>query len=231
VRESRRAKSIRLVVRATVPLEVVVPQGTRDRTVNGVLESKRGWIAEKLAVVRAVAARPAQLGLEQPGVVWLAGESLPVDRQDGRRAGAELRDGRVLVRGSAEAAPAALERWYRRQARRLILEAAELEAERLEVEFTSVGIRDQSTRWGSCSSAGHLSFSWRLVLAPREVLNYVVVHELVHLRELNHSKAFWAMVENAWPGWRRQSQWLRDHGRELRDYDPSAALRSCGMVM
>jgi predicted metal-dependent hydrolase len=224
VRESSRASRSRIVVGPRRPLEIVVPRGVRDGEIDALLESKRRWIAEALARARAVAGRPARLGLERPGVVWLAGEPLPVARLNGRRSVAAVEAGRLLVRGPDAAAPAAVERWYRREARRRILPLVERGAARLGLEVGSVAIGDAKTRWGSCSSRGTLSFSWRLLLVPHEVLEYVVVHELVHLREPNHSKAFWRLVEAARPGWQEQARWLREHGHELHDYRPATAL-------
>ena len=90
-----------------------------------------------------------------------------------------------------------------------------IEAERLGVEYARIRIGGQRTLWGSCSSGGTLSFNWRLVLAPFEVLDYVVVHELCHLRVPNHSRRFWALVERRRPKWRDQRAWLREHGPEL----------------
>jgi predicted metal-dependent hydrolase len=107
---------------------------------------------------------------------------------------------------------------------RNITEAARREAARLGLEYAAIAIRDQRTRWGSCSRRGTLSFSWRLLLAPAEVLEYVVVHELCHLREPNHSQAFWLVLDAARPGWQVQARWLREHGQELQDYRPAAAL-------
>ena len=96
--------------------------------------------------------------------------------------------------------------------------------DRLGLEHARIAIRGQRTRWGSCSSRGTLSFNWRLALAPPEVLGYVVVHELLHLLEHNHSRAFWALVDEYRPGWRSQMQWLREHGAELQAYDPASAF-------
>lgn len=100
-------------------------------------------------------------------------------------------------------------------ARQLVSVIAEKEAERLEVAYRRIRIGDQRTLWGSCSPRGTLSFNWRLVLAPVEVLDYVVVHELCHLRVLNHSQRFWNLVEGRRPHWRQQRDWLREHGPEL----------------
>jgi predicted metal-dependent hydrolase len=107
-------------------------------------------------------------------------------------------------------------------ARELVSALAEEEAERLGVTFRRIRIGDQRTLWGSCSAAGTLSFNWRLVLAPLEVLEYVVVHELCHLRVPNHSKTFWNLVEGSRPNWREQRGWLREHGPELLSVRPLA---------
>jgi len=109
----------------------------------------------------------------------------------------------------------------RRAARELVTMLAEEEAEALEVSYSRIEIRDQRTRWGSCSPRGTLSFNWRLVLAPIDVLDYVVVHELCHLREPNHSPRFWRLVAERRPAWREQRAWLREHGAELLAFAPS----------
>ncbi|MBQ2802603.1 MAG: M48 family metallopeptidase [Lachnospiraceae bacterium] len=82
-------------------------------------------------------------------------------------------------------------------------------------EYTSITIRDQKSRWGSCSSRGTLSFNYRLIFAPLKVLDYVVVHELCHLTHMNHSKDFWNMVETVMPDYKIYKTWLREHGAEL----------------
>ncbi len=119
------------------------------------------------------------------------------------------------------ALPAMTEAEGRRRARSLVTAAAEREAPRLDVEWRRIRIGDQRSRWGSCSSRGTLSFNWRLALTPAAVLDYVVVHELCHLREPNHSPRFWRLVEAARPGWREQRAWLREHGPELLAYVPA----------
>ena len=144
-------------------------------------------------IERQVRDRVPRLGLDVPGVVWIGLQP--------------------------QLAPAGdIERWYREEARRQIAAAVLRESRRLVVRPGRIGIRDPRTRWGSCSARGSLSFSWRLVIAPAEVLEYVVVHELCHLRELNHSQRFYRLLDDARPGWRAQSAWLRDFGQELLDY-------------
>jgi predicted metal-dependent hydrolase len=106
-------------------------------------------------------------------------------------------------------------------ARELVSALAEEEAPRLAVEYERIRIGAQRTLWGSCSSRGTLSFNWRLVLAPLEVVEYVVVHELCHLRVPNHSSRFWTLLEQHRPSWREQRAWLREFGPELLAFQPS----------
>ncbi len=224
VRESPRARTARLSVGPRRPLEIVVPRGISGAAIDRILEGKRHWIEKHVPEARERAVAKHRLGLERPGVVWLGGRPVPLERVEGGRSIAELRNGRVVVRGPAIAATAALARWYRREARRRIAAAVGREGARLGLRYGAIGVRDQRTRWGSCSSRGTLSFSWRLVVAPVSVLEYVVVHELCHLRQPNHSRAFWELVATASPDAQEQRRWLREHGHELHLYDAALAL-------
>lgn len=107
------------------------------------------------------------------------------------------------------------DRRYRNSARQIIADRVAFYHQVTGGSYTSITIRDQKTRWGSCSSRGTLSFNYRLVFAPSKVLDYVVVHELCHLTHLNHSKDFWNMVEQIMPDYRLCKRWLKDHGQEL----------------
>ena len=108
----------------------------------------------------------------------------------------------------------------RRLARELVNETIAAEEPRIGVRSRRIAIRDTRSRFGSCSSQGSLSFSWRLALAPRRILDYVVVHELCHLVHLDHSRRFWSLVERVRPDFREQRDWLGDHGWELLAYRP-----------
>jgi predicted metal-dependent hydrolase len=108
--------------------------------------------------------------------------------------------------------------FLKREARRDLLAASRHYAEALGVSIRAVSLRDTASRWGSCSQSGSLSFSWRLVLAPPFVLDYLAAHEIAHRVELNHSKRFWRTVERIFPEWRRAEAWLRAHGPSLYRY-------------
>jgi predicted metal-dependent hydrolase len=220
VRVSPRSRRLRLVHRPGRPLQVTVPRGTGERALRRFLDESAGWIAKRLDEERRRTGRHA-LGLAQPGTAWIAGERLTIRRTEGR-SGAVRRGGVLLVSGPDPVA--AIDRWYRREARRLVETAAAREARRLGLSYARIAVRDQRTRWGSCSTRGTLSFSWRLALAPPEVLEYVVVHELLHLLEHNHSRAFWGLLDEHRPGWRAQAAWLRAHGEELQAYVHSSMV-------
>jgi predicted metal-dependent hydrolase len=215
VRVSPAARTTRLRVGPDHPPEIIVPAGTADASIDEALNSRRAWLRTKLA---------AALALARPGVVWVDLKPVPIVRRPDLPHGARLTDDGLLVGGAELGVIAAVERWYRREARRRLLDVAEREAARLDVPFRSLAVRDQRTRWGSCSAASNLSFNWRLLVAPAYVRAYVVVHELCHVRVPNHSKEFWRMVDAAAPGWHGASAWMRDHGRELRDYNVAPAL-------
>ena len=108
----------------------------------------------------------------------------------------------------------------RREAHARISLIAQSEAAALDVTYTRITLRDQRSRWGSCSNRGTLSFNWRLVLAPHDVLDYVVVHEVCHLVELNHGPSFWRLVAKRRPGFADSKSWLDEHGWEILAYAP-----------
>jgi predicted metal-dependent hydrolase len=207
-----------------------VPRGASNADIDRLLAERRSWIRAKTAWAREIERRPARLGLDQPGVVWLNLVPIPVSilqttAFDAGPLSARLDDiglcvGPLSFSSPEDAVAKAIERWYRREARSAITETADSEAARLRLEYRSIAIRDQRTRWGSCSRRGNLSFNWRLAIAPKDVRDYVVAHELCHLREPNHSRAFWCMLDTAMPGWPERARWLRDNGHELHAYSP-----------
>jgi hypothetical protein len=124
------------------------------------------------------------------------------------------RRGERLFVPAADARPA-IERFYRRAARTEIASRLDHATALAGVGYRDLSIRAQRTRWASCSSSGHMSFNWRLLLAPESVLDYVVWHEVCHLEILDHSRRFWALVERRWPRYREDRDWLRCHGATL----------------
>jgi predicted metal-dependent hydrolase len=124
----------------------------------------------------------------------------------------------LLVPGAPEHMARRLKDWLKQQALDDLQPAVARHAGNLDVHPASIRIRGQSSRWGSCSSAGRLNFNWRLVLTPDFVLDYVAAHEVAHLVEMNHSAAFWQVVEQTLPDMERGRAWLRAHGRDIMAY-------------
>ncbi|MFW5929370.1 MAG: M48 family metallopeptidase, partial [Halobacteriota archaeon] len=108
-----------------------------------------------------------------------------------------------------------LEEFYRREARGFFEKAVGRYSDEMNVEYEGIAVRNQRTRWGSCSPKKNLSFNWRLVMAPEGVLEYVVVHELAHLKEKNHTDRFWRVVEEHMPEYKQHANWLKENSVEL----------------
>lgn len=218
---SAQARRVRLVVRPETGLEVVVPRGVAPAAYEPVLHDKARWIVTTLERVALETAVALPTPLASGRVLPFAGRDLVLTLRAGAPAGrfrAALVDDTLtlaLPDESAELARTALELWYRKQAPGIF--AARLSVLNLPYGFSygRVSVKNQKSRWGSCSKLGNLNFNWRLLLAPLPVLDYVVIHELCHLKELNHGPRFWNLVARTCPTYAVHRRWLRQHGREL----------------
>lgn len=128
----------------------------------------------------------------------------------------------LCVAGQAPHVGRRVRDFLKREAKRDLEAASRRAAEKFDVTIKRVSMRDQSSRWGSCSSTGVLSYSWRLILAPPFVLDYLAVHEVAHLKEMNHSPRFWRLVNEVFPNAARAKAWLDAHGGDLHRYGPSS---------
>ena len=131
---------------------------------------------------------------------------------------------RLTISGRVEHAARRLKDWLAAEARADLDERVTWHARHLGVRVRRIGLRDQTTRWGSCSASGLLSFSWRLILAPPFVLDYVAAHEVAHLLEMNHGPRFWKLVAKAVPRLEEAKEWLRNEGSELHRYGVEARV-------
>jgi hypothetical protein len=205
VRRSDRARRVRVVVEPTGAVEVVQPRRAAVREAAAAVEELRPWIDRRLAEAGALRARLAARG---DGLPYL-GATLLARREPGRTRA--HRRGDTLMFGER----AQIERWYRRMARDEVVRRLDDAVEALGVSYRSVRIANQRTRWGSCSTTGAMSFNWRLLLAPPEILGYVVWHEACHLVHMDHSRRFWSLLERHVPDYRTSRRWLRDNGATL----------------
>jgi len=216
VRRSARAKHMRITVSAHSGVVVTLPARLR-RYVNPeeLLREKKAWVLQHLDTI-AVPPVPAPLGDGSTVNYQGRGYRLRVLYGDTRRPTTKLVDDELRVSLPADAGEmelrAAVRGWIIRQAERAIEQETARMAPEIGVSYNKISIRDQKTKWGSCSRTGNLSFNWRLVLFPPRVLRYIVIHELCHLRHFNHSPRFWELVERHAPDYRESVAWLKKHG-------------------
>jgi len=208
VRRSGRARRVRVNVHAHTGVEVVLPARAPERAAAAAVSELRPWIERRLDEAQEVLARIAA----RAGTVPYLGAPLQLVPQPGRTR--VHRDGERLLVPAGDAR-GALERFYRRAARAEIAPRLDRAAALAGSSYRDLSIRAQRTRWASCSADGRMSFNWRLLLAPEQVLDYVVWHEVCHLEILDHSPRFWALLERRWPGYREDRDWLSRHGATL----------------
>jgi len=216
VKRSLRAKHVRLELRRTTGLTVVVPNSYQTGQLPELLKSKERWILRNLARCSHFQSPSADKELGSGDTVPYLGRDLALcKREDHRGAGSVTLEGTTLSvspglfkNGILELA---LEQWYRTEAARLINERADKLSSQMGNSYKRIVIRGQKTRWGSCSYKKNLSFNWKLIMAPEPVIDYVIIHELTHLKEMNHSKRFWELVAQYCPEWRDYKKWLKQH--------------------
>jgi predicted metal-dependent hydrolase len=220
IRRSDRARHARILV-GPDGVEVVVPQRFPMREVEPFVEEKRRWIERTLRRMRESELELGPPELEDGGEVPYLGERLllRVRVERGRVRPHVKRRGPVLsaaIGTEPGALRDALERWYRKRARAEVEPRLDQAVARAGTPYTTLQIRGQQTRWASCSSSGAMSFNWRLLLAPDEVLDYVVEHEVAHLDVPDHSDRFWDLLAERCPDYTEHERWLRKHGHALR---------------
>ena len=206
-------KTLALIVKPDGSLIVRAPWRTPGRTIREFVEKNAQWIENKQQL--ALAAQPPDPKRYVPGELFMyLGTAYPLEIVSEQSVPLRLTENFKLVQSAQDNAEKVFERWYHGQARQVLHERVRLYANRHGLQYQGIRITSARGRWGSCSVQGSLNFSWRLILAPIEVVDYVAVHELVHTLFHNHSRQFWARVETILPEYREHKKWLRTHGRE-----------------
>lgn len=197
------------------PVLTLPPGGTLARATR-FLDSHLGWLEERLG------GRPERVELADGARVPLRGVLHRIERTDRLRGLVEVAagDGEPVlnVPGAPDHTSRKMVAFLKAEARRDLDTAAAVHAGRLGVRIAAISVRDTKSRWGSCAANGRLSFSWRLILAPPDILDYVAAHEVAHHREMNHSSRFWKICEELAPQTPEARQWLKEHGADLHLY-------------
>ena len=217
VRSSKR-KTLTITVERDRTIIVRAPQEMPDREVHRVVDAKRQWVLEKLRDPQKYKHR------HPPGKEVVNGESAPYLGREYRIEIAETHSGDVEFSEMFLVPPArqarrreVLRDWYIRQANEKILARVQQHAQELGVAFKGARIVENRYRWGTCTIRDKVNFNWRLIKAPVFVIDYVIVHELAHLIEPNHTPAFWSIVRARTPTMEKAKTWLRVHGQMLEE--------------
>ena len=207
-------KTLSLIVETNGTLTVRAPLRMKETDIRRFIEEKKGWIKQKQAKALKDAVAPRQF-VDGESFLYLGKEVTLRIVPNGNSA--LMMDGIFKLTKSAQPrAESVFEDWYKKQARKVLSERVNFFSHKYGFKVGKIRISSARTRWGSYSSKGTLSFTWRLVMAPLEIIDYVVVHELCHSKELNHSKAFWAQVEAILPDYKWRRKWLKSNGAKLR---------------
>ena len=206
-------KTLSLIVETDGTLTVRAPLRMKEADIRRFIEVKRDWIKRKQAKAReeAVSSRQYMDG----ETFWYLGREILLRIVPSGKPALVLDGSFNLTKSAQPQAETIFSAWYKRQARKVLTERVEFYGRKYAFKVGKIRISSARTRWGSCSSKETLSFTWRLVMAPLDVIDYVVVHELCHLKEMNHSKAFWARVEAILPDYRGRRKWLKVNGAKL----------------
>lgn len=213
IRSQRR--SMALEVRPDGSLLVRAPLHTPDLLIRAFVESKAAWIKTHQAAARSRPS-PSSAGFTAGARFWYLGTQYALRIDPHARAALSFQNEFVLSAAAQGNARIVFTRWYQQQARRLLGERVSRLAAQHGFTYKSIRITSAAARWGSCGANNSLNFAWRLVMAPPEVIDYVVVHELAHTRVKNHSRAFWEVVRAAMPDYAHHRQWLRSNGAALK---------------
>ncbi len=190
---------------------LTAPPSVPEAEMRAFLDRHSGWLD------KALAKRPPSVVVGDGVLLPVDGLETPITVTDGRRSPPVLRDGALVLQGAGNEGKR-IAAWLRLRARDELLPAARGYARRLCKPIARISLRDTKSRWGSCSTSGTLSFSWRLAMAPPEVRDYVAAHEAAHLVEMNHSDRFWNLVAELMPDYQDRRDWLKSEGRRLHAY-------------
>ena len=212
VRAKRR--TIALIVERDGSLTVRAPRRATLRDIEGFILEKTDWIQRSREKMKTVVAAPKKQYVDGENFLFL-GRDHELRLVPPQRPALKFGSGFTLSTSAQERGEQAFIKWYKAQALTIFTERVRHYSALHGFTPKQVKINSAKTRWGSCSTNGTINFTWRLVMAPLEVIDYVVLHELAHLRVKNHSPRFWKLVESIYPDFKRHRKWLKDNGEKL----------------
>lgn len=225
IRESKRAKNINIRVDAQKGLELVYPVGVKKPTPKEILKIKEQWILSALDNLQTRADTRFERSYQQGAIFQFLGEDVTlnvIQKTHGQRITVNLTSNTLDVSlppdiqlDETAVIRDAIEKFYRNEAKAYIPDRTREIADELGFAFNRIVIKNQKTRWGSCSTGNNLNFNLRLMMTPPEAIDYIIIHELCHLTHMNHSKQFWNLVGKHCPDYKQWRKWFKDNSRFL----------------
>jgi len=216
VKPSKRARklALRLDTQKRV-MNLVIPRGISQRRALRFVNQHHDWITEKLAELPM----PVSLahGVEIPVLGQLRSINISYDRTL-RKTDISLENKEIIIKTNLDDPAPRLKRFLKAKAREIMEELAEAKAQQINKTISKFSLRDTKSRWGSCGPDGSIMLSWRLIFAPYEAMDYVIAHEIAHLKHHDHSRAFWDLCEELCEDYESGKYWMRNHGQELMRY-------------
>ena len=217
VRRSSKRRTIELRITAQSEIRVLCPAAISDEAILDFVRSKSNWIQSKLTLNAKRNSIP--IPRYEHNSIWrYRGIELPLNLEKGDGEVA-LEPSRLVVRANEFDQPtieAVLQRWFLNEATTYLTQRTAYFAEALLLNPTRVQLKTYRSMWGRCNSRGEIAYDWRVIQAPDSVIDYLVIHELSHLRHFNHSRDFWSLVASQAPNYRESKQWLRDHASVIK---------------
>jgi predicted metal-dependent hydrolase len=193
-------------------VRIVVPQGIREEHLELILRGRESWIQKQLHKYRT---KTQPLPLKENQLLY-KGKIFTLEQQENLRRVVEIDEDQRLIRSGDHLFNKNRQMvWYRIEAKKYLEQRVHALASQYGFHYDRIFIRSQKTRWGSCSQRKNISLNWRLIKAPLSMIDYVILHELVHTECMNHSKEYWKRLQLLCPEYRISIQWFKDHGREL----------------
>ncbi len=208
-------KTIALEVKSSGVLIVRAPYRANSDFIENLVQKKTRWITQKIQEALSKKNAFRRKNFTEGEKILYLGKERDLIITDGNELSINEKGEFLLPRKIIPLAAFFISNWYKRSAKRIIKERTDLYVCRLGLSYGKIKITGAKSRWGSCSYGNNLNFSWRLVMAPLEIIDYVVVHEITHLVEKNHSKNFWDKVAAIIPDFYEKRKWLRDNGHLL----------------
>lgn len=216
--EYRKRKTMSIRIDHTGGGLVVAPKGLSQDKVIELLKSKSKWILNKLKEVEEIGYKKVQKEFVDGELFMYLGENYPlhIEIYDGiKKPEISIIQNRIYIRtpkNDPELLKNAMEKWYREECLMTIKQRVDCYKEFVGKEPNNIKVKEQKKRWGSCTSRGDILFNWRCIMAPIEIIDYIVVHEICHLTHMNHSKMFWQLVESIIPDYKEKRDWLKKYG-------------------